>query len=66
VPSRLAAPLSVHTHTHTHTNVHTRFFHIQTSNLKIKKDQTRYVDDNIVIKVTVVLTEIAWCTLQEE
>jgi len=39
--------------------VHTRFFHMQTSNLTIKNNQTQYVDDSILIKVTVVLTEIA-------
>jgi len=46
-------------HTKMHARVHTRFFHIQTSKLKIKKDRTQYVYDSTPIKVTVVLTEIA-------
>jgi len=53
----------VHTHTQTQTNlcvcVHTCFFHIQTSNLMINKDQTQHDDDSILVKVTIVLTEIA-------
>jgi len=62
VPSIVTALLSVYIHTHTYT----RFFQVQTSGLMIKIDQTQNVGDCILIKVTVVLSEITLFTLQEE
>ena len=52
----MAAPLSVYARALLRVDTH--FFHIQTSDLMIKKDETQHVDDSIPIKVTVVLTEI--------
>ena len=59
-------PLWLHDCLYTHTHTHTRFFQVQTSGLMIKKDQTQNVDDCILIKVTVVLSEITLFTSQEE
>jgi hypothetical protein len=50
----------------TQRQMHVHCFEIQTFDLTIKKGQPENVYDCILIQVTVVLSEIACCTLQEE
>jgi hypothetical protein len=59
--------VNAHKTTCTHACMHEPCFQIQTSGLMlIKKGKTQNVSGCIVIKIIVVLTEMPWCTVQEE